>query len=88
MGEMFGIALKISAPIIAAVFIADVVLGVLSKTVPEMNVFMLGMPIKVMLGFAIITITIANAETVAEGLTSLMEENIIKFFTAMGTNGT
>lgn len=87
MAEMFSIALRISAPIIAAVFIADVVLGVLSKTIPEMNVFMLGMPIKIFLGFIIMTITIANAVPIAEGLTSLMEENIIKFFTAMGTNG-
>ena len=85
MAEMFGIALRISAPIIAAIFITDVVLGVLSKTIPEMNVFMLGMPIKVFLGFLIITITIANAVPIAEGLTSLMEENIIKFFTAMGS---
>ncbi len=83
MSEMFGIALRISAPIIAAVFITDVVLGVLSKTIPEMNVFMLGMPIKVLLGFAIITITVANAVPIAEGLTSLMEENIVKFFNAM-----
>jgi len=84
MGEMFSIALRISAPIIAAVFIADVVLGVLSKTIPEMNVFMLGMPIKVFVGLLIITITIANAQSIAEGLTSLMEENIIKFFNKMG----
>lgn len=83
MAEMFGIALRISAPIIAAVFIADVVLGVLSKTIPEMNVFVLGMPIKVMLGLIIITITISNAVPIAEGLTTLMEENIVKFFTAM-----
>lgn len=88
MAEMFGIALRISAPIIAAVFIADVVLGVLSKTIPEMNVFMLGMPIKVFIGFFIITITISNAAPIAEGLTILMEENIVKFFTAMGTVGT
>ena len=83
MAEMFAIALRISAPIIAAVFIADVVLGVLSKTIPEMNVFVLGMPIKVMLGLIIITITISNAVPIAEGLTSLMEENIVKFFAAM-----
>ena len=83
MTEMFAIALRISAPIIAAVFIADVVLGVLSKTIPEMNVFVLGMPIKVFLGLVIITITISNAVPIAEGLTTLMEENIVKFFTAM-----
>ena len=43
--------------------------------------------VSIFLGFIIMTITIANAVPIAEGLTSLMEENIIKFFTAMGTNG-
>ena len=85
MGEMFGIALRIAAPIICAIFIADVVLGILSKTMPEMNVFMLGMPIKIIIGFIIMTITISGSVSIAEGLVSLMEEQIVVFFQAMGS---
>jgi len=85
LGEMFGIALRIAAPIICAIFIADVVLGILSKTMPEMNVFMLGMPIKIIVGFIIMTITISASVAIAEGLVSLMEEQIVVFFQAMGS---
>lgn len=83
MAEMFEIGLRISAPIIAAVFIVDVVLGILSKTIPEMNVFMLGMPIKIFVGLIIIMITLSGAPAIAEGLTTMMEQNIIVFFNAM-----
>lgn len=83
MGNMFEIGLRIAAPIIAAIFIVDVVLGVLSKTIPEMNVFMLGMPIKIFVGLIIIMITLSGAPAIAEGLTIIMEEKIIVFFNAM-----
>lgn len=81
--DMFEIGLKIAAPIIAAIFIVDVVLGVLSKTIPEMNVFMLGMPIKIFIGLIIIMITLSASPSIAEVLTSLMEEKIVIFFNAM-----
>lgn len=83
LGTMFEIGLRIAAPIIASIFIVDVVLGVLSKTIPEMNVFMLGMPIKIFVGLIIITITLSGAPAIAEGLTTIMEEQVIVFFNAM-----
>ena len=57
----------------------------LSKTIPEMNVFMLGMPIKIFVGLIIITITLSGAPTIAEGLTVIMEEKILVFFNAMSS---
>ena len=48
-----------------------------------MNVFMLGMPIKIFVGLIIITITLSGAPTIAEGLTVIMEEKILVFFKAM-----
>lgn len=48
--EMFLIAFKISLPVIGAVFLADVALGIVARTVPQMNVFIVGLPIKVALG--------------------------------------
>lgn len=87
LADMFGIALRIAAPVICAIFIVDVVLGILSKTMPEMNVFMLGMPIKIIIGFIIMTITVSGAVSIAEGLMSIMEEKIVVFFQAMGSGG-
>jgi len=38
--------------------ISEVALGIVSKTVPQLNVFMVGMPLKIILGLAVMVITI------------------------------
>ena len=49
LGLLFVAALEISAPLLAALFLADVALGLLSRAAPEMHVLVLGMPLKVLL---------------------------------------
>ena len=58
MSYMFIIGLKISAPIIATVLITDIALGILSRTMPQMNIFVVGMPLKIFIGLVVIMITI------------------------------
>lgn len=77
---MFLVAIKISAPIIAAIFITDIVLGVLSKTMPEMNVFALGMPLKIIIGLLIMMLTVTAAVGIGEGMVSIMEQNLMYLF--------
>jgi len=48
--ELFVIGFKISVPIIAAALMTEIALGVLSKTVPQMNVFIVGIPLKIGIG--------------------------------------
>lgn len=47
---MFVIAIKISAPIVMAVLISDVSMGFIARTVPQMNVFIVGLPLKIGIG--------------------------------------
>ena len=47
----FELALNLAAPLIIVVLITDIVLGVISKTVPQINVLMLGIPFKTMISF-------------------------------------
>lgn len=49
MGELFVMAFKFASPIIAAMLILDVGLGVLVRAVPQMNIFVVGFPIKIAL---------------------------------------
>lgn len=44
--RIFLIAVQISAPLLAALLIADVTLGIISRAVPQMNVFIVGLPAK------------------------------------------
>lgn len=46
--------LKFSLPIMITLLATDVGLGILVKAVPQMNVFVVGMPIKVMIGFTVL----------------------------------
>lgn len=47
MGLFFLGALEIAAPLVAALFLTDIALGLLARAAPEMNVFLLGLPLKV-----------------------------------------
>lgn len=60
MGYLFIIGFKISAPVIAAILICDVALGIMARTMPQMNIFVVGMPLKIMLGLVVLLITIPS----------------------------
>ncbi len=51
-------SLKIAAPILGVVFLTDVALGILARTVPQLNVFVLGFPVKLAVGLAAIFIVL------------------------------
>jgi flagellar biosynthetic protein FliR len=56
--ELFVIGFKISVPVIAAALMTEIALGVLSKTVPQMNVFIVGIPLKIGIGLLTLYIMI------------------------------
>lgn len=49
---------KLASPIIAVIFIVDCGLGILARTVPQMNMFVIGIPIKVIILFIMLICTI------------------------------
>jgi flagellar biosynthesis protein FliR len=51
--QVFFIAFQVGAPAIGALFITNLVLGIVARTVPQMNVFIVGMPLNVAVGFII-----------------------------------
>ncbi len=49
-GQMFVIAIGISMPIFSVLLIKDILLGFVSKLMPQMNIFMVAMPLKIYVG--------------------------------------
>lgn len=49
-GQIFSIGLGIALPIFGVLFITDVLLGFTSKMMPQMNIFMVSLPLKIYLG--------------------------------------
>ncbi len=55
-GQMFLDAFKLALPVSASLFVADLAVGVLARAVPQMNVFMVSMPLKIGIGLGLIMI--------------------------------
>lgn len=58
LSMFFLAALEIAAPLVAALFLTDVALGLLSRAAPEMNVFLLGLPLKVFITLSLVGLAI------------------------------
>lgn len=52
--QFFTIGFRIALPIILVLLVADIVMGLVSRTVPQLNVMILGLPVKVLFGFSIL----------------------------------
>lgn len=66
----FATGMKMALPIVGCLFIATALLGVLSRAVPQMNVFMVGIPIKAMLGFLLLGLVMPSYASFMSGLVS------------------
>jgi len=44
------LSLKLSAPVVVVLFVTEFTMGLIARTVPQLNILMLGLPIKVLVG--------------------------------------
>ncbi len=71
-GKIFSVGFKIGAPVIVTLFIIEIALGLLSRLIPQINVFIEGMPIKILvtmmvLGFSLGAI-VPSVATIFKGM--------------------
>ena len=55
---IFGAALQVCAPVLLAVVLTDAAFGVVSRVVPQLNVFAVGFPAKVAVGLVLIGVSL------------------------------
>jgi flagellar biosynthetic protein FliR len=51
---VFVTAIKIGAPVMITLLLTDVALGIVARTVPQMNIFIVGFPVKIGIGFLVL----------------------------------
>ena len=66
MSEYFIIGFRIVLPIFGAILLVNAVLGILAKIAPQMNMFVIGMQLKVMVGLFVLTLIIELIPSVAD----------------------
>jgi flagellar biosynthetic protein FliR len=57
-GLMFGYGLLVVAPAVFALLLLDVALAVVARTMPQMNVFIVALPLKVAVGVFVLALTV------------------------------
>lgn len=82
--NMFILGFRIGAPIIAAILITDVVLGVISRTIPQINIFVVGMPLKILVGILVIILTIPMFIGFVDYMINGMNSEMLQFMKDMG----
>ncbi len=78
--DIFVIALKIAAPIMAVMIFTNVALGVVARTVPQMNIFIVGFPLQISLGLIFLGLTAPLFVRITQGIFNGLEG---KFITVM-----
>jgi flagellar biosynthetic protein FliR len=80
-------AFQIALPMMMILLLTDIIMGMLARTVPQINVFILGLPLKVLIGITVLIILLpAVAESIVESLEVLPYylDKVIKSFTLIG----
>jgi flagellar biosynthetic protein FliR len=64
-GDVFRFGLQIAAPVTVSMFATNIVLGIMSKAIPQLNIFMLSFAITTLIGFFVLFLSLPEfAETV------------------------
>jgi len=59
LGSVFLLAIKVAAPVLAAMLLAGLAIGFIQRTIPQINILSTGMPVRVMLGLVLIVSVLA-----------------------------
>ncbi|MFZ9915429.1 MAG: flagellar biosynthetic protein FliR, partial [Phycisphaerales bacterium] len=74
----FELGLRVAAPLLAIVCLESVVMGYLSRSVPQLNVMSIGFPLRIVAGLAVIIASLAAIdEVLVDGTAGALEELLV-----------
>jgi len=82
--EIFIIALKIGGPALVVLFLANFVMGLIARMVPQMNIFIVGFPLKISVGFIMLWASMPLFAYVFGKYLNGFENSVIKIIQLMG----
>lgn len=81
--ELFVMAVKISAPIMAVLLFTNVALGVVARTVPQINVFIVGFPVQIAVGLTVFGLTAPVFVLLVQRALSRLNSEVMTLFRFM-----
>jgi flagellar biosynthetic protein FliR len=82
--NIFIIAIKVGAPVMGAMLITSVAFGMLARTVPQMNVFIVAMPVKIILGLIFLAISLPYMAAFLGDRFSHLGRDLVQLIKLMG----
>ncbi|GAB6282861.1 MAG: flagellar biosynthetic protein FliR [Ignavibacterium sp.] len=80
---VFAIAIKIAAPILISFFLLYIGMGIMSRMIPQMQIFFVVQPLQIGLGIFLLVVFLPVLFFVIKGLLGSLEENILNLIRAM-----
>lgn len=83
--QMFEVAVNLAFPLVIVALLSEIVLALLSRTVPQINVLILGMPLKILLSIVFMFIFLP---VLVENITDIfpdMLQTMLEFIQSIGT---
>ncbi len=74
---LFVFGIKIAAPVMVTLYIMNIVLGIVARTVPQMNVFIVGFPLSIGVGLGFVGLSFPFVYIVLEKAFNGLEGNFI-----------
>ncbi|NQY34886.1 MAG: flagellar biosynthetic protein FliR [Alteromonadaceae bacterium] len=68
------LAMLLFMPVIACLFLLDITLGVASKSMPQVNIYFVGLPVKIMIGIFVLASSVPVMTPVIEKITGLFSQ--------------
>ncbi|MDP8206994.1 MAG: flagellar biosynthetic protein FliR [Candidatus Electryonea clarkiae] len=81
--DIFIVGVKIGSPVLVAILVTDFALGIMARTVPQMNVWIIGFPLKIGIGLLTLSLTLPFFVYVFGKLYQDWQGNIIDFIHVM-----
>mgnify|MGYP000638226547 CR=1 FL=1 len=78
VAHVFELAIRLSAPVFIVLFITTLGLGVIARTVPQINVFFVGLPLKIGVGVISLILALPLIATMFRALAQQLLEDVWK----------
>lgn len=83
--QAFSLAVQMSAPLVVALFLTDVALGFLARTAPQFNVFVIGIPLKIIVGLFLLLLMMSSFVFAFQQLFEILFRAMENLLGVMGT---
>lgn len=82
--NLFVTAVRVGAPVIVALLLVSLGLGLVGRTVPQMNVFMVATPVNILIGFLFLSLSLPMMMTFLSQLLNGLGKEIVQIMKLMG----